>query len=55
MAVAAPLTFNTALPVAEDEFAFCGQFVLSQSGDDLSGADRNLTASSAVSVLGYPM
>ena len=25
-AVAAPLTFNTALPVAEDEFVFRGQF-----------------------------
>ncbi len=52
-AVAAPLTFNTALPVAEDEFVFRGQFVLDQSGDDPSGADRDRTAWSAVSVLGY--
>jgi hypothetical protein len=52
-ALAAPLTFNTALPVAEDEFVFRGQFVLSQSGDDPSGADRDRTAWSAVSVLGY--
>ncbi len=52
-AVAAPLTFNTALPVAEDEFVFRGQVVLDQSGDDPSGADRDRTAWSAVSVLGY--
>ncbi len=52
-AVAAPLTFNTALPVAEDEFVFRGQFVLDQSGDDPGGADRDRTAWSAVSVLGY--
>ena len=52
-AVAAPLTFNTALPVAEDEFVFRGQFVLDQSGDDPSGEDRDRTAWSVVSVLGY--
>ncbi len=43
-AFAAPLTFNTALPVAEDEFVFRGQVVLEQSGDDPSGADRDRTA-----------
>ncbi len=50
---AAPLTSNTALPVAEGEFVFREQIVLDQSGDDPSGAERDRTAWSAVSVLGY--
>ncbi len=50
---AAPQTFNTALPVAEGEFVFREQVVLEQSGDDPSGANRDRTAFSAVSVLGY--
>jgi hypothetical protein len=50
---AAPESFNTALPVAEGEFVFREQFILDQSGDDPSGADRDRTAWSAVSVLGY--
>ena len=49
----APITFNTALPVAEDEFIFRGQFVFDQSGDDPSGADRDRQVFAAVSVLGY--
>lgn len=49
----APNTFNTALPVAEGEFVFREQFVLDQSGDDPSGADRDRTAWAFVSVLGY--
>ena len=49
----APQTFNTALPVAEGEFVFREQFVLDQSGDDPSGANRDRTAMSAISVLGY--
>jgi len=49
----APMTFNTALPVAEDEFIFREQFVFDQSGDDPSGADRDREVFSAVSVLGY--
>ena len=52
-AMSAPETFNTALPVAEGEFVFREQLVLEQSGDDPSGADRDRTAWSAVSVLGY--
>tara|TARA_R110002110_G_scaffold129060_1_gene309068 strand:- start:1444 stop:2373 length:930 start_codon:yes stop_codon:yes gene_type:complete len=51
--VGAPMTFNTALPVAEGEFVFREQVVLDQSGDDPSGADRDRMAWSAVSVLGY--
>ncbi len=50
---AAPETFNTALPVAEGEFVFREQVVLDQSGDDPSGAERDRTAWSAISVLGY--
>lgn len=52
-APAAPQTFNTALPVAEGEFVFREQFVLDQSGDDPSGAERDRTAWALVSVLGY--
>ena len=50
---AAPETFNTALPVAKGEFVFREQVVLDQSGDDPSGAGRDRTAFSAISVLGY--
>ncbi|CAI2719610.1 Transporter [Nitrospina watsonii] len=49
----APITFNTALPVAEQEFIFRELFVLDQSGDDPSGAERDRKAFAAVSVLGY--
>ncbi len=34
----APITSNTALPVAEGEFVFREQFVLDRSGNDPSGA-----------------
>ncbi len=53
MALSAPMTFNTALPVAEGEFVFREQLVLDQSGDDPGSAGRDRTAWSAVSVLGY--
>ena len=52
-ASSAPITFNTALPVAEGEFIAREQFGLNQSGDDPSGADRDRTAWSVVSVLVY--
>ncbi len=52
-ALAAPQSFNTALPVAQGEFLFREQFVLDQSGDDPSGANRDRTAWALVSVLGY--
>jgi len=50
---AAPITFNTALPVAEGEFIVRAQFIVNQSGDDPSGADRDQKAKAALSVLGY--
>jgi hypothetical protein len=52
-ALAAPQTFNTALPVAKGEFVFREQFVLDQSGNDPSAANRDRTAWALVSVLGY--
>ncbi len=52
-ALSAPITFNTALPVAEGEFIFREQLIVNQSGDDPSGADRGRRAQAAVSVLGY--
>ncbi len=50
---AAPQTFNTALPVAEDEFVFREQFVYRKATDDPSPADRELQVLGGASVLGY--
>ncbi len=50
---AAPQTFHTALPVAEDEFVFREQFVYRKATDDPSPADRELQVLGGVSVLGY--
>jgi len=52
-AMAAPQTFNTALPVAQDEFVFREQFVYRKATDDPSPADRKLQVLGGVSVLGY--
>ena len=49
----APITFNTALPVAKGEFVAREQFIVNQSGDDPSGTERDRMAQAAVSVLGY--
>ncbi len=49
----APITFNTALPVAKSEFVFRQQFIVNQSGHDPGTAGRDRTAWSAMSVLGY--
>lgn len=51
--MAAPQTFNTALPVAKGEFIFREQAVTDQSGDDPSGAGRDRTALAAISVFGF--
>jgi len=53
LAMAAPQTVNTALPVAEGEFVFREQFVYRQATDDPSAADRNLRVIGSLSVLGY--
>lgn len=50
---AAPITFNTALPVAEDQFIFREQFLYSKASDDPSATDRNLEVFGGLSVLGY--
>lgn len=52
-AVSAPITFNTALPVAKGEFIVREQLVVNQSGDDPGGADRDRTSRAIASVLGY--
>jgi hypothetical protein len=53
MAWSAPITFNTALPVAKSEFVFRQKFVVNQSGRDPAQTDRDRSAWSVVSVLGY--
>ncbi|MCH8135743.1 MAG: transporter, partial [Proteobacteria bacterium] len=50
---AAPVTFNTALPVGGGEFVARGLFILSQSGNDPSGTDRDHRAVTSIAVLGY--
>lgn len=52
-ASAAPLTSNTALPVATGEFVFREQAIFDRSGDDPSGAGRDREALAFVSALGY--
>ncbi len=49
----APVTFNTALPVGGGEFVARGMVVMSQSGEDPAGTDRDHSATSLVTVLGY--
>ncbi len=49
----APITFNTALPVAKGEYLAREQLIVNQSGDDPSTLDRDRTAKTAVTVLGY--
>ncbi len=52
-ASSAPITFNTALPVAKGEFVAREQWIINESGDDASGADRDRASRAVVSVLGY--
>ena len=52
-AEAAPQTFNTALPVAKDQFVFREQFLYRKASDDPAPTDRELDVLGAVSVLGY--
>jgi len=49
----APITFNTALPVAQNEFLVREQFIVNRSSDDPGPLNRDRTAKAAVSVLGY--
>ena len=52
-AQAAPITFNTALPVSKGEIILREQFVVSQSSDRLGGVARDVTVLKGVSVVGY--
>jgi len=52
-ALAGPITFNTALPVPENQGIIRGQAAVVRAGDDPSPADRSLTAVAAPSVLAY--
>lgn len=52
-AIAAPITFNTALPVGKGEFVNRELLVLTRSGNDPSGAERDVDVNALVSVLGY--
>lgn len=49
----APVTFNTALPVGGGEFVARGMLVVSESGDDPSGAERDHKGTSTIAVIGY--
>jgi hypothetical protein len=49
----APITTNTALPVAKGEKIFREQVIFNQSGDDPSGANRDHHVALSASVLGY--
>ena len=48
---AAPITFNTALPVAKGEFVNREQLVLTGAGKDSSGAGREVEGAALISVL----
>ncbi|HEB78727.1 MAG TPA: transporter, partial [Methylothermaceae bacterium] len=50
---AAPVTFNTALPVAQGEFIFRQQFVVRRATKDPGPAERKAEGWSSLSVLGY--
>jgi len=52
-ALAAPITFNTALPVATGEFVLREQFFFIESSEDPGPAERDLEVVGGVSVLGY--
>lgn len=52
-AQAAPITFNTALPVSKGEFLVRQQFVVMQSGDDPSRSNRDRTETASVTTLVY--
>jgi len=52
-AQAGPITFNTAMPVAEGNFVLREQVLMMRSGDDSSGLKRDMTINGLISVLGY--
>ncbi|MEE8305522.1 MAG: transporter [Candidatus Tectomicrobia bacterium] len=52
-AIAAPITFNTALPVGAGKFVNREQFILARSGHDPSNSGREVDTNSLESVLAY--
>jgi len=52
-AVAAPQTFNTALPIAKGELLWRQQFLYRRIGGDPGPANRQVNVLGAISVLGY--
>lgn len=50
---AAPITFNTALPVSKGEALFRQQFIVTRASDNLLGVSRSVTTFQSVSVAGY--
>lgn len=50
---AAPLTFNTALPISQDEWILREQFVYMRSADDPTLMDRRMEVSGLMTTLGY--
>lgn len=52
-ACAAPITFNTALPVSKGGLIYRQQAIVTRSADDEGGDSREVTEVEAISVLGY--
>jgi Putative MetA-pathway of phenol degradation len=52
-AFAAPITFNTALPVSKGEVLLRQQFIVTNLSDRLNGMKRDVKVRAGVSVLGY--
>ncbi len=52
-AIAAPITFNTGLPVGQGKFIVREQIVVSRSGDDPLGIGRKTDSRSLLSVVAY--
>lgn len=50
---AAPLTFNTALPISQDEWILREQFVYMKNTDDPTPMNRRMEVSGLMSMLGY--
>ena len=52
-AVAAPITFNTALPVSDAEIIIRQQIINTAASDDIGGVSRNLNIWRSVTAMGY--
>lgn len=50
---AAPITFNTALPVSDEEVIVREQFIFAHSSDDVLGFQREVDQFTALTVVGY--